>query len=116
MYCSKCGAYIPEGETVCVACGTDSSVADLSGGAAQTGAVETIVTAASTAPVQTTQAAEETTQAVTTEKQSSPVDGESAPSQQESPVEAEEPGTEASGKTENTKNKAPERGDENKSI
>ncbi len=62
--------------------------------AAQTGAVETIVTAASTAPVQTTQAAEETTQAVTTEKQSSPADGESAPSQQESPVEAEEPGTE----------------------
>ena len=41
MYCSKCGAYIPEGETVCVACGTDSSVADLSGGAAQTGAAAT---------------------------------------------------------------------------
>ena len=26
MYCSKCGAYIPDGETVCVACGTDSAL------------------------------------------------------------------------------------------
>ena len=41
MYCSKCGAYIPEGETVCVACGTDSSAAELSGGAAQAGAAAT---------------------------------------------------------------------------
>ena len=41
MYCSKCGAYIPEGETVCVACGTDSSAAELSGGAAQAGVAAT---------------------------------------------------------------------------
>jgi hypothetical protein len=35
---------------------------------------------------------------------------------EKAPDKEEEPGTEASGKTENTKNKAPERGDENKSI
>lgn len=38
MYCSKCGAYIPEGETVCVACGTDSSRYQANGGAAQAAA------------------------------------------------------------------------------
>ena len=38
MYCSKCGAYIPEGETVCVACGTDSSQYQANGGAAQAAA------------------------------------------------------------------------------
>ena len=35
---------------------------------------------------------------------------------EKAPDKEEDPGTEASGKTENTKNKAPERGDENKSI
>ena len=40
MYCSKCGAYIPEGETVCVACGTDSSI-QASSGTAQAGAAAT---------------------------------------------------------------------------
>ena len=34
MYCSKCGAYIPEGETVCVACGTDASRYQANAGAA----------------------------------------------------------------------------------
>ena len=39
MYCSKCGAYIPDGETVCVACGTDSSLYQANSGTAQAGAV-----------------------------------------------------------------------------
>ena len=39
MYCSKCGAYIPEGETVCVACGTDSSMFQVNSGTAQASAV-----------------------------------------------------------------------------
>ena len=34
MYCSKCGAYIPEGETTCIACGTDASLYQAAGGAA----------------------------------------------------------------------------------
>ena len=38
MYCSKCGAYIPDGETVCVACGTDSALKPASGNQFSAGA------------------------------------------------------------------------------
>ena len=38
MYCSKCGAYIPDGETVCVACGTDMSLFGSNGSMAQAAA------------------------------------------------------------------------------